>query len=84
MRGGIPGAGSREPTEPYSRRARLAFVIGGVVALGFPLLLGYYGSHSTWHLGRFWTLAEAWWTIVGACVVTVALGRIAYRVKPDR
>lgn len=84
IRSGIPGAGSRDPFEPYSLRARLGFVIGGVVVVGFPVLLGYYGSHSTLHLGKWWSFAGAWWTLVAACVLSVALAKIAYRVKPDR
>jgi len=79
-RGGIPGAGSEEPPEQYSRRARLAFVIGGIVVLGFPIWLVYYESRST-PAGPWWELAGLWWTFVAACALTVALGRILHRTS---
>jgi hypothetical protein len=76
--GGIPGAGSEEPPEPYSWRARLGFVIGGVVVLGYPVWLWYYESRSG-HVAAWWAMAGMWWTIVAGCVLTVALAKMVLR-----
>jgi hypothetical protein len=56
----------------------MAFVIGGMVVLGYPVWLWSYESHSG-PAGPWWVMAGMWWTIVAACVLIVALAKILHR-----